>query len=129
MPKSISQFVNANRTVRVPLTFVENGERKTEELEIVYRATATVMVAIYELSEANQDTMVEILARVIVSIPEIADEAGAPIEINAETIGGMDYDNVKAIYTKVLADLRPTQAPTTSPDSQPISETEPAAQT
>jgi len=123
MPKA-SQFINATRTIKIPLTFEEeNGDRKSEVFAVVYRAfspkVAEEMSAIESGEGAN---MARSLARMLVKIPEIINEDGSPVEMNEENLAQFSGENLKALYEGVTQDINPTPTPVPLPDSPVISE-------
>jgi hypothetical protein len=129
MPKA-SQFINATRTILVPLTFEADGERKTEEFKVIYRAYSPKVareLAALEEDETNR-SVAKSLAGVVVSLPDITDDNERPLAITEETLNEFANENLTAIYQAILKDIRPTPAPTTSTVSPSTSATEPAAQ-
>jgi hypothetical protein len=108
-----AQFLNATRTIKVPLTFEEGDERRTEEFTVKYRSYSPRVAR--EMAEAEADennrNMAKSLAKIIVSIPEILD-GEKPIAITEENLNEMSTDNLNALYRGVLADVSPTERPT-----------------
>jgi hypothetical protein len=125
-----NQFINATRTIKVPLTFEdESGERKTEEFAIKYRSySPKVAREMAELEKAEGSSIPRSLARLIVSIPEITNGDNEPVEITEENLSEFSNDNLEAMYAAIVKDIRPTQAPTTPSVSPATSETRAAAQ-
>jgi vacuolar-type H+-ATPase subunit C/Vma6 len=128
MRRSAQQFVNVDRWILVPLFFYdEAGQRQSEEFAVVYRATASILRELVKLADEKRDSMVQVLAQLIVSIPDIEDE-GKPIEITPAVLDGFHYENIHALYSAIMADMHPTQAPTMPLDSPSTFEAETAAQ-
>src|SRR5688572_29541410 len=93
MKAKANRFINSTRTVLVPLTFEEGGERKTEDFKVIYKAfSPRVAREMEKLEEDSTDDLPRVLAGVIISIPEITDgENGSesPMEINGEALEQM----------------------------------------
>jgi hypothetical protein len=122
------QFINATRTIIVPLVFEENGERKTEDFKVIYKAYSPKLAAeMSEIEKAEGANVARSLAKILVSIPDIRDgeEPLAMSEVNLEQFSA---ENLKVIYEGVFKDINPTAAPATSKNSPSTSATEPAPQ-
>jgi len=125
MPKvNVSQFVAATRTIIVPLTFEDDaGERQTEGFKVVYKAySPRVARQMDELQKQSADSITEVLAAIVVSIPEIGNGEG-PIAITAENLDQFSNENLLAIYKAIVDDVRPIQAPKQPADSPSFSAT------
>jgi hypothetical protein len=129
MPKAtLSQFIAATRTINVPLTFEVDGERKTEDFKVIYKAySPKVAREMSVLEDEKKDDLAGVLAEIVVSIPEVEGEDG-PLAITAENLDLMAQDNLLAIYKAITVDIRPTKAPAPPSGSPVTSETEPAPQ-
>jgi hypothetical protein len=124
-----NQFVNATRTVRVPLVFEEEGERKSEDFSVVYRAFSPKVAR--EMRDVEKDegnrSLAKSLAAIVVSIPEIF-EGEQPMSINEDNLEQMSSENLIAIYEAVTKDVQgPTQGRTDKSASAPSLVTSPPA--
>jgi len=111
MPIKVSQL--ATRTITAPFVYEENGERKTEQCRVVYRAlTDKVRQQIDALPKDTTDSARAYLRIVLHALPDIVTEDGKPVEITDDFLRDhLDVTNVAAIFDAINEDVSPKKAP------------------
>jgi uncharacterized protein (DUF342 family) len=111
-----SQVVNATRSVNVTLTFDDDeGNRHTEATRVIYRALSVRrMRELAEKTEVTKKEFSEQLAEMVVSLPDVVDEADKPYPINSEFFESLSLDNLKAISEGISNDIAPPSQPSAS---------------
>ena len=109
-------------TTSAMLEFEIEGERFTDEYEIVYFALSSKVLRVLcddpegvEVTEKNRNVVAEQLAVLVKQIPDITgDDGETPAVCDAAFFDGLSLPNLKAINDAVKDDINPKKA---QPDS------------
>lgn len=107
-------LIPKERRCKASLTYFEGGQQQTEEVTIIYRpmSAATQREFISEVVGTDgKYQFADYVARFVVAIPEIVDDAGNPVAITPEFVGQLSVENVTAIHNAIEADQNPNPLP------------------
>lgn len=110
MPIKVSQL--DTRTIKAPFVYMDKGERKEEEIRVVYNTLTDELRGQLSGGESGErKTAREQVLMLVRELPDITDdETGQPIKVTDEFLRTkLSTDNLISILEAVIADASPKQ--------------------
>lgn len=103
----LNRFKNNKHTVRVNLTFEDNGHSSTESMRVIYRgisfADAERLDERYNKAPSVREGTIEFLADVVIELPDLIDN-NQPVQATKEFWDTLDTYYLNRIYQAITDD-------------------------
>ena len=110
-----TNVLNTRRTVKVKLAFEADGERRVEEVRVVYRGMSLKFAREFEgASDEDRQEVITQLTKIVVGLPDILGDDDQPIAPTADFFESLEIENLRTISDAIGNDINPPTKPSAS---------------